>query len=148
MKISWPWGIVGFFVLFIGGIGTCIAIAVNHNEGLVSKDYYEQEIRYQQRIDAIKRTQEHGVIPLIAYDAATPAMTIRYAAPAAIQAATGTITLYRASDASLDRTVPFAPDTTGAQIIPGALAKGAWRVKLEWWKDGQPFYLEQAVKVP
>ena len=148
MKISWPWGIVGFFVLFIAGIGTCIAIAVNHNEGLVSKDYYEQEIRYQQRIDAIKRTQEQGVIPLIAYDTASPAMTIRFAAAAAVQAATGTVTLYRASDASLDRSVAFAPDAAGAQNIPGALARGAWRVKLEWWKDGQAFYIEQAVKVP
>lgn len=148
MKISWPVGLVVVCSLFIGGIAVCITIAVRNREALVSTDYYDQEIRYQQRIDAIKRTQDQGAIPVIAYDETAKAVTLNFATPASVQSATGTVTLYRPSDATLDHSVAFAPDAAGRQIIASTLAAGFWRVKAEWFRDGQTFYAEQAIKAP
>ena len=43
----------------------------------------------------------------------------------------------------------IAPDRDGVQHVPLAgLARGHWRVKLEWQADGRGYYAERLVVVP
>ncbi|MFQ5583793.1 MAG: FixH family protein, partial [Calditrichia bacterium] len=58
----------------------------------------------------------------------------------------GTITLYRPSDALMDRSFPIAIGDSGTQVIetPG-LARGLWRVKISCSADSVEYYHEEAV---
>jgi hypothetical protein len=60
--------------------------------------------------------------------------------------ATGTVTWYRPSDATFDRSVPLTVDAEGVQRLETTgLPAGLWRVKVEWAVDDVAFYFEQPV---
>ena len=58
----------------------------------------------------------------------------------------GEVTLYRASDDRLDRTMAVAPDTLGRQQVSlAALPAGHWLVQVQWRAGGREYYVEHAV---
>lgn len=61
MKLNWGHKIALTFVAFFLLMGTLVFKSINTDFQLVSPDYYEQEIEYQQRIDAINRASNIGV---------------------------------------------------------------------------------------
>lgn len=148
MKNIWSIGLILFFVVFISGMVGFVVWSTHQREDLVAADYYDQEIGYQQRIEAGARAAAAGLKLSVRYDVVDAILRLTFAQPAALQASTGTVALYRPSDASLDRVFAFDPDSAGAQSIPAALAPGLWRVKLEWQQAGQTYYAEEAVVVP
>ena len=148
MKITWPQGIIGFFVLAVVWLAIFIVWATRHQEDLVKPNYYDEELRYQSRIEATSRARQQNAVPQISFDNASRAVVLRFPPPAAINSATGTVTLYRPSNAALDRTIPLATGADGVQTIPAAaLAAGNWRIKIEWTCAGKDFYAEDAVTV-
>ena len=147
MKNPWPIGLVLFFVLFISGVVTFVAWSTHQREDLVAADYYDQEIRYQQRIDATARADAVMLKPALQYNGAEGLLTLRFNEPAALSSSTGTVTLYRPSSAALDQAFAFAPDASGVQTIPTLLASGLWRVKTEWTQHGQSYFAEEALFV-
>ena len=52
----WPYGIIATFVVFIASFAAVITFICQHRMDLVSADYYEQEIRFQSRLDEMNRT--------------------------------------------------------------------------------------------
>ena len=53
----WPIAIVSYFIIFIAFIAWFITFAMRQKMDLVRDDYYDQEIRFQQQIDRVQRTQ-------------------------------------------------------------------------------------------
>ena len=58
----WPIGIAGFFVVLIAALATWAVVAQRNREELVSADYYEQEVAYQQQINRLRRSADSGVV--------------------------------------------------------------------------------------
>lgn len=148
MKNIWPIGIAAFFAVFIIGMVTFIIWATHQRADLVSPSYYDDELRYQQHIDAIKAAQGSGVAPKILFDAAARRIELRFPQPASLAAATGTVVLFRPSEAALDQNLPLQPDASGVQQIAAAdLKPGLWRVKAEWTAAGRAYYAEDTVMI-
>lgn len=146
MKL-WPVCIIAFFVIFVAGMVTFVVWSTHQREDLVASDYYAREIRHQHRIDAASLAAAKGLVPKIAFDAATRSIGLHFPA-GALKAATGTVTLYRPSAADLDRTCELKTGDDGVQRIAAAdLKPGLWRVKAEWQEAGQSFYAENAVVI-
>ncbi|HSH17350.1 MAG TPA: FixH family protein, partial [Verrucomicrobiae bacterium] len=60
----------------------------------------------------------------------------------------GSIQIYRPSDAALDRQVEFAPDTTGAQRIDAReMVSGLWKLKITWQVGGEEFFVDRVVVI-
>lgn len=53
--MSWGYRILSFYIVFIAGIGVLVIKSVSQNQDLVSTDYYEQELKFQEKIDAVNR---------------------------------------------------------------------------------------------
>ena len=51
----WPFAIIAYFVLFITAMISSIVFAVRNDQELVRKDYYEQELKFQNEIDSSTR---------------------------------------------------------------------------------------------
>ena len=56
MKISWGIKIIIVFAVFAAGIFTMVAVSMMNETDLVSENYYEQEIKYQDQIELLNNS--------------------------------------------------------------------------------------------
>jgi nitrogen fixation protein FixH len=111
----------------------------------VADNYYEQELKFQGRIDSVDRAQKSGAA--IVHDAAGQ-LFIKIPSAQLSQKFSGTVKLYRPSAPALDQEFPLAPGADGRQTINSSgLAAGPWTVCVAWASGGENFYLEQKITV-
>lgn len=143
----WPVAIIGFFVVAICFIVSFVVWATHQREDLVSSDYYEQEVLFQRRLDTLNRTQPIAVTAVVTFEPATRAIIITLPPEQRLQA-TGSIQLYRPSDARLDRRLQLQLDPNGVQRLEAReLHEGLWRVRIQWTAHGKEYFLDQPVIV-
>lgn len=144
LKMNWAIGIVLAYVLFAGGTLGVVIFALGRPVDLVSADYYPRSLRQDQQMQAERNTLAlHGGATIEQSGDRTVVVKV----PAAhVFDARGTVTLYRASDASADRIIQLKTDADGRQQIPLAgLTAGLWSVQVRWTAQGREFYLERRV---
>ena len=143
-RFSWGTGIVLSFVVFMSSTLAVVIYLMNQKVDLVTNDYYEKEIVYQEQIERIKRTNEISEKQIIKLNGEFVSVNI----PAAIkkEITTGVIHFYRPSDSIYDIKIPLIPDTAGVQIIPVRdLTKGLWMVKVNWKTNEEDFFTEKRI---
>jgi nitrogen fixation protein FixH len=147
-RCLWPYGIIAAFAIFISGTIGLIVLACAHRTELVSADYYEQEIKFQNRLDQLRRTAELNVAGAIAYDVGQQRIRICLPTGQSREAVSGRIQLYRPSAAGLDRQVALAPDRQGVQIVEAKdLRPGLWKVRVSWTVGDSDFFIDQKIIV-
>ncbi|WP_205503368.1 FixH family protein [Rufibacter psychrotolerans] len=142
----WPRLIIAAFVFFALFIGNMVRQAMNSDVNLVSKDYYQQELAYQQHMNQVKATQALEAQVLLTHAQAAEQFSIVF--PAGVKAAEvkGQVNFFRPSDAKQDFTLDLALNEDGQQHIrTAALAKGLWRVQLNWKQAGKDYYLQKDI---
>lgn len=146
MKISFTWGtaLALVYAAFATATMAFVVFALRRPVDLVSADYYARSLRQDRQMNAVRNTT---ALLETASVVQTGDRALVVSVPAAqAGAAQGTVTLYRASDASADRVVTLATDATGHQRIAlDGLKAGAWSVQVRWTAQGRDFYLEQRV---
>ena len=144
----WPVIITGWFCLFFLGLVAFIVFASTHRVELVRPDYYEEEIRFQRQIDRVQRTQQVTQPLSIRYDAQQRSILLQLPADPS-RRSSGTIQLYRPSDAGLDQEIPLALDVNGHQRLEANhLRSGLWKVRVQWSAGGQEYYYDQRLIIP
>ena len=139
----WPWAIVLWFVIFGGAMAAWAVVATAHKIDLVHKNYYEDEIRFQQQLDRQNRAQL--LRREIAITLEGGRLFVRLPASHSPEA-TGRISFYRPSEAGLDREFPLALDAEGRQSIDvRSLRAGLWRIRAQWTASGQDYFVEQPI---
>jgi hypothetical protein len=93
---------------------------------LVAKDYYQQELNYQEDIDAINRTVDEGLTPKLETESGKLWVTL----PQGVQPQQGDIHLYRPDDPSADQHYKLLNPETG--ITTKGLKKGRWEVRVRF----------------
>ena len=142
----WPYGIILFFVLLIGCLAGVVGIAATHRESMVSDNYYEQELKYQERIDSAARAQKSGA--RIQLEARAGKLVVAVPAGQVARKCAGLIEFYRPSSPALDCDFPFAPGADGSQTVDvSKLAAGLWQVRVKWSAGGQDYFLEQKITI-
>lgn len=142
----WPYAIIIWMSLFATGVFSYIVFAQGHKMDLVGTDYYDQEIKFQQQIDRMDRTRAVEREVAIAYVDGS----IRVALPPehVRQKVTGTVHLYRPSNAKLDQHFPLSLGAEAAQSIDAkALQPGLWKVRVTWKVGGEEFFHDKSVVV-
>jgi nitrogen fixation protein FixH len=142
-KSRWGIGIFALYGGFVVFILICVAFASLQSFDLVESDYYQKGLDYQQRIDRVNRTATSGGSPGFGYDAAQNAIVISFPASISAESLGGVVTLFRPSNAQWDRTIPLRLASDNRQIISAeALAKGRWRIKIDWSVGDTAYYAE------
>jgi nitrogen fixation protein FixH len=140
----WPYGIILFFVLLLCAMGGVVAICVTHRETMVSENYYEQELKFQDQIDSAVRAQKSGAH--IDVDAGAGKLVVAVPATQLADKFSGAIQFYRPSSPDLDRELSFAPQANGSQTVDvSKFATGLWQIRVKWTAAGQSYYLEQKI---
>jgi len=141
--MNWGKGIILSFVLFIGVIFTMVYISVNTEFSLVSDNYYEQEIAYEDQLDRIRNFNALDVQPDFSFDRKNKRISLAFDEALASQIKEGTVTFFRASNARYDKELPLklgADDRFTVDL--SNLLKGAWTLKLLWSDGEKEFYKE------
>ena len=138
--ITWAHGIVIAYGAFAAATLGFVIFALGRPVDLVAPDYYAQSLRQDRQMDAVRNGRD-----LQATVVASTGRGLLVTLPAAQAAdARGSVTLYRASDASADRVVDLKTDGLGRQRIPlQGLAPGVWSVRVRWTAQGREFYVEE-----
>jgi hypothetical protein len=141
MKISWGIKIILSFVIFATGIIIMVAISMSRTTDLVSENYYEQEIKYQDQIDVLKRSAELDKSISLSFTGNAVILKTDYS-----KKLEGEIHFYRTSNAARDFVIPFNADSPGEQNIPASnLEKGLWRIKLNLNDGKEKFFVEKSI---
>jgi hypothetical protein len=140
----WPLGIILTFVIFICGTIGLVVMACMHGTDLVNDNYYDQEIKYQARIDSETAAQQLGAT--ISYDGAARHIVISLPTVDSAKTLSGQIQLYRPSAAGLDQEIKFQPAANGTQTLDTTgLQPGLWKIRVSWNSNGRDYFLDQKI---
>ena len=145
MKLNWGMGIFAAYVVFMIIVLGTVAFTTTVDVNLVADDYYEQELKYQNEIDKKERTNQ--LTEQVEIKLENENLRISYPKLFASNIS-GKINFYRPSDQKLDFALDIKTDTTGFQFIPiQKLAKGFWKIKVDWLHSGEEYLNEKNIVI-
>ncbi|SFU16697.1 hypothetical protein SAMN04489724_4593 [Algoriphagus locisalis] len=139
--MDWGKGIVLTIIGFVVLIMTMVVISVKMDGiELVTENYYEEEIKYQDRIDESKSADELGR-QVISFDKQSKIIELDLP-----NGSKGSLQLFRPSDSTLDQEIKVDVTHTGITQIPlKELKSGYWKIKLNWTENGVEHYQEEKI---
>ena len=145
MTMNWGKGILIVFILFATLIGTLVFKSNGVKTELVTKNYYEEELAYQEKIDGITNAQRHDMNAAVSQDKET----LRFQWPDSLNfPAEGELWFYYASDAGRDRKMRFTTTGSGVfELDKSVLSTGDYQVKISWEKAGKKYYQSCPVSI-
>jgi hypothetical protein len=145
-KISWGTGIAFGIIVFVIISITMTVIFMTQDVSLVSDNYYEKSLSYQEEIDKQSRTKSLDEQVKINFNGEV--INILFPIAYLEKNISGEIYFYRPSNPALDFKLPLHLAEDGSQIIPTQrLQKGFWRLKLNWTMDGNGYYSEKSITI-
>ena len=144
MKLNWGHYIVIGFTLFVMLILYMVYRSFQHNNDLVTEEYYARELEYQDVIE--KRNRADNLDSNVTWAMGEGGLIITY--PSGMRDLSGKILLYRPSDKNLDIEVDVQPDSTNHQVIEWKdLNTGKYTVQIDWSYKGRAYFTEGVVFV-
>lgn len=143
MKIKFNWGtnIAIVYILFLIITIGMAAYMMSMDVELVTEDYYEKELVYQERIDAINRA---AMLPeKMILNVEEDSLKIVFPKIFPPEKIKGEVDLYRPSNEKMDVKFPIALDSTSTVRIPREkLSNGFWKVKVDWKVNSVQYFNE------
>ena len=141
--MNWGKWIIVSFVLFAGFIVTLVVVCVREDIGLVSKDYYQEEIAYQDQLERISNANELVEKPLISVRE-NEYLKVAFNDFDKIEKAE--LELFCPSNAKLDKTFNITASNEKEQYFSlGKLPKGMYRARMQWTMSNKEFYIEEVI---
>ena len=139
--MDWGKGIVLTIIGFVALIMTMVVISVKMDGiELVTENYYQEEIRYQDRINEFKSADDLDR-EVISFDRKSKIIELDLP-----NGAKGSLQLFRPSDSTLDQEIKVDVTHSGITQIPlKELKSGYWKIKLNWTENGVDHYQEKKI---
>ena len=133
MKLNWGTGIVIAivgFMSFIMYFVISMSTGKNYNHDLVTEKYYQQELHFQDKIDATKNASL--LDENIKVKKTTEGIKIYFPAVFLPNKITGKVFLYRPSNKQLDFEIPISLSKTYLLVPEKRLLDGRWNITVSW----------------
>lgn len=133
MKINWGTGIVIGMVIFISFI---LFLVVNmltddrFNHDLVTEEYYEKELHYQEEIDA--ETNAFALEENIKDYRVKDGWVVEFPDNLELSKISGDLNFYRPSNKKLDFSIPLDLKKRKIHISEDQLVGGRWNINIYW----------------
>ncbi|HMO31386.1 MAG TPA: FixH family protein [Lacibacter sp.] len=142
--MSWGYKILFAYLAFVAGIMFLVFKASNESFDLVEKNYYEEELKYQTRIDESNRTAR--LSEPVQVQVTGGQLQIRFPGDFNSQPVQGEVHLYYPANAKKDLRQPFtgqANELLSVALPPGNT--GLHKLKLSWKVNDTTYYHEETV---
>lgn len=144
--MSWGIRITILYMSFVALIVTLVVLCFGQKVELVSKDYYKQELQYQDKINAINNA--NALTNSIEYSVNGNVIALK-ANPEFLQAGyKGEIYFFRPSDSDKDVKMELKFGANGEQLIQSdKLQHGIYNMQLSWQQGGKSYFKESVINI-
>ena len=144
--MNWGYKILIVYMIFIGGIGFLVFKSTMQNQDLVTPDYYEQELKYQQKIDEIQRSNQLSAS--VKYELKNGVIDIIFPKEMKDKEVTAQVLLYCIADKIKDTKKEFTTNTAAIAFNLPAANKGLHELQINWQSQGVTYYYKDKILVP
>ncbi len=134
--------IVVAFILFAVFIATLVTVCVKQDISLVTKEYYQEELKFQEQIDRRRNTDALAELPVISVEKGV--LTLNYALLPEVEK--GQIKLFRPSDPDLDQIFEIrSSSATSKEFAIFNPHPGLYRAQMSWSQNDKEYYFERII---
>jgi len=144
--MNWGYKLMFTFIAFAIMMGYLVYRSFGTNFELVGKDYYKDELRYQQVIDGTDRANLlHTAVQL---KQLSDKITLQMPEEMKNKNISGSVLFYCAYDSKKDKKFILNTDGSGVQVFnTSTITPGTYTVKVDWNNEGKNFYTEKNITV-
>lgn len=146
MKFNWGTGLAIWLALFIGFIlyfVIRISIEDQYDYDLVTEEYYQKEMVYQQEIDAYENS--HTLESSISGEKIAEGWMLTFPKNIDYSKITGKVILYRPSNKKLDFEIPLKLSDPNLLIPHARLLPGRWNTIVQWQYEGEDYLYKKEI---
>ncbi len=133
--------IVVAFVLFAAYMAVLVAVCMKQDLNLVSRDYYRDELKYQEKLDQINNANHLNHQPSLSIE--NGLVKLSFSENQSVQQ--GTLKIERPSNERLDRNFSLTPELTIQEFNLGNWQRGLYRASVTWTMEGKEYYFEKQI---
>ncbi len=146
MQLSWGYKIAGAYIGFVALIATMVFLTMRQRIDLVATNYYEQELKYQERIDDQNRT--NAMQNALNWQVKSDYINLQFSTDFKIDKISGQVYFFRPSNQQMDKTVSFSTDSTlSKNISTGQLKPGLYKMQVSWQAKGLSYFKEGIIQI-
>jgi hypothetical protein len=146
MKLNWGTGIVVTIILFLIISFAMIFHFMNQKVDLVTDNYYEKTLTYQNQIDEADRSRE--IDKEISFEYSGNQLKIVLPDSIAKNMNDGEVYFYRPSDSNMDFKFPLQADKNNELVLDASkIDKGYWKVQMKWLMKEERYSIERTVMI-
>lgn len=145
MNFNWGKGITLVIIAFMAFILMMVFKATTTNADLHAQDYYNQELDYQTKINAIQQTK--SLKDKLTIKQNKDQIEIEFPSDFEGKAFTGTIHFFKPNNASLDKLIAIKANENAQTLSKEQFIKGHYQVKITLISDGTNYYFEQPIEL-
>ena len=144
--MSWGVKITLLYSGFVLLIVTMVSMSMSQKVDLVSKDYYEQELQFQDKINQMDRTK--ALSEQLSWQVQNDELVLDFPDQFKGQQTSGKIFFFRPSDAGLDKNIKIQADTLNTKGISiKSLKKGLFKMQVNWEVENIQYYNEGFIQI-
>jgi hypothetical protein len=141
--MNWGKKILAVYIIFVLGIAFMVYKSSTQNTDLVTTDYYAKELKYQEKIDEVKRVS--ALSSPVEYAVNGNTIIIQFPKDFLGKQITGEAVLYCPSDEKKDLKKTFIlKDEALIMEIPTG-RKGLYELHVSWQEGGVTYYFEKKI---
>lgn len=145
-NFNWGWRIVILYGGFVAMMLFLVWKTTTVKDDLVTPDYYAQELKFQEQVDKLKRTQELKEQP--SWNVDGKKVAIQFPSEVIAKNVKAEILFYNASSSKRDFTVSCIPDSTGlCRVNSDKFQYGVYEMKINWSAGGVRYYNEGTINI-
>lgn len=142
--MNWGTKIAFLYLSFATMIGVMVYKSATQTVDLVAPNYYEQELKYQDKIDGMNNLDADSKAISIQQNEANVSFTFSKD----MGVPQGHILFFKPDNASADFETAIKTDAEGVQTIDTKeLTKGAYLVKVDWKIGDKKYFKEERVSI-
>jgi hypothetical protein len=144
IKINWGTKIVILYIGFVGMTLTMVLQTMGYKVDLVTPDYYEQELKFQDKIDANKNVESLHLV--FHTEARNKSVMFSFPAEWKGKNVVGRVQFYRASNSDLDLSFPVNLHVSGIQMFASEKFKrGIYKMLCDFTFEEKKFCYEETL---
>lgn len=145
MKFNWGTGITIVIIAFMGFILFMVFKASNTKSDLYAKDYYNQEINYQTKIDALYNAEKLKGKIIITQE--KEQIIIAYPSDFKEKKLIGNIYFFKPDNAVFDKVFEIKAVQNKQYLPKENLTIGWYQVKINWESENVNYFVEKHIQI-
>jgi hypothetical protein len=143
--MNWGYKILFVYIFFVVGILVLVYKSSSQKVDLVTNDYYQKELKYEQKIDEAERAQ--SLSSPLQYEVNNKEISIRFPEEMRGKKITAQTLLYYAADETRDSVYDLKTDSAKMIMVLPEKYKGMYELKMDWKVDTTSYYSEHKVLI-